>query len=372
MTMKIKEMKSEIWLWLSTIISVIIHGYVSAQAENTNHSTLYVRIENLAGDVESVQDFTRDFQSRLKAEDINMVIVDTEDDMAINFVYLPSGAVLIRPTNTHKLSVSPMLHGSFDVMSTFDLNENRMRSQALDFAAGVSLYVLGDCGSASKYFQAISIKDDGSRRYTQSSVAFYQANCALIRDDFEAARMYYESALEISDEDLYLFANTVTNAAWTYLQLGMNDKAFNLMEKAVQSEPDCVLWNTLCNRVDILTARAQLYALAFRFDDAIVDMNAAIDIMPDNPRLYVQRGQIVMLLYEWDRVLENYDRALALDPDYVDAYFYRGVLYYSLLEREQALADFQQYLEFAPAGELAVEAKENIASIQLELDALSN
>ncbi len=120
--------------------------------------------------------------------------------------------------------------------------------------------------------------------------------------------------------------------------------------------------------------RSQLYALAFRYDDAIADMDAAIALDPNNPALYVERGQRVLLLYQWDRVLADYNHALELDPNFANAYYYRGILYASVPEgidaRRDALADFQRYLDLAPNGEHAADAAQYLSEIQAQLDAL--
>ena len=122
--------------------------------------------------------------------------------------------------------------------------------------------------------------------------------------------------------------------------------------------------------------RARSHVDAFDYDAAISEMDTAIQIYPQNAELYVIRGQMVLLLYEWDRVLENYNTAIELDPNYAESYFYRGVLYYSVLTseipRQTALADFEHYLELAPSGELAEQARDYINVINSELEALGN
>lgn len=124
-----------------------------------------------------------------------------------------------------------------------------------------------------------------------------------------------------------------------------------------------------------LISQSQEYALASRYDDAVADVTAAIELEPENPELYTLRGQMYLYLYEWDSVLNDYNKAIGLDPQYPDAYFYRGILYYSILQtgqelRPEALADFQYYLELAPEGRHAAEAARYAATIQAELDAL--
>lgn len=126
----------------------------------------------------------------------------------------------------------------------------------------------------------------------------------------------------------------------------------------------------------IYLMRSRINAEMFRYDEAIADMDAAIALAPDNPRLYVERGQRILLLYEWDRTLADYNRALELDPNYADAYYYRGVLYASVPEgfdaRQAALDDFARTLELLPEGEYAEDATRYIAEIQAQLDALGS
>lgn len=124
--------------------------------------------------------------------------------------------------------------------------------------------------------------------------------------------------------------------------------------------------------VEALTLSSRIYARDFQFDRAIQDMNQAIELMPDNPGLYVERGQRILLIYEWDRVLADYNTAIALDPAYADAYFHRGVLFYTQGPREQAVPDFERYLDLAPDGQYAAQAADFIADIAVELESLDN
>jgi tetratricopeptide (TPR) repeat protein len=121
-----------------------------------------------------------------------------------------------------------------------------------------------------------------------------------------------------------------------------------------------------------LQNRARLDALAFRYNDALADMNAALKIAPNSPVLYLQRGQVYLLLYEWDKVLADYNTALELDPDYADAFFYRGILYYTRNVPQAALADFARYQTLASNGVHAAEAAKYADQIRKQLAALNS
>lgn len=130
------------------------------------------------------------------------------------------------------------------------------------------------------------------------------------------------------------------------------------------------------SEVSRLIDLAQEHALTSRYDDAITDLTAALEIAPQNPELHIMRGQMYLALYEWDAALADYNAALELAPDYADAYYYRGVLYASILQtgldtRDNALADFHRYLELAPAGDHAAAAVQYVTDLENAQDALN-
>lgn len=234
-------------------------------------------------------------------------------------------------------------------------------SQSANVIASIVAYAAGDCGLIDK----LNSVPNAYR------VNFYRANCALMHEDFEQAILLYSNVLHGAGGEYRL--ESTTNLAWAYLQIGKEEDAFTLMDAAVERTQ---LFDEPTAQIDFLRVRSQLYALAFRYDEAIADMDAAIALEPNNARLYVERGQRILLLYEWDRALADYNRALELDPDYADAYYFRGVLYASVPEgfeaRQAALDDFQQYLALMPEGEHAEDAARYITEIQAQLDVVSS
>lgn len=198
--------------------------------------------------------------------------------------------------------------------------------------------------------------------------AFYAGNCALLRDDFAAARTAFERAINAGD---HVRAGRV-NLAWTRYQQGASDAALAWLDELVreaQTRPGELAW--------ALAQRAQLHALRFDYDAALADMDAALALPPgettliSREALYTLRGQMVMLIYEWERAREDYNRALTLNPRYAPALFHRGVLAYTMAQRDAARRDFQRYLAVAPAGVYARQAYANMQRITIELEALN-
>ncbi len=274
----------------------------------------------------------------------------------------------IEPTVFQK---SPVLFTHIQSTMGFYLFNFPSRDAVAYLAAGIIFYSLEQCDVAQHYFdRAESIgffNDDGTPSVgSLGIVRFYRGNCALIDGDFETARDYFLLAFPPSYDYPLSEIEVQTNLAWTYIQLDQEDQTFDLMERVVDTTSRIAPFR----HIDALTRRAQLYALAFRYDDALADMDAAIELDPTNPELYVLRGQITLYLYEWDRVLADYNRAIELDPDYADAYYYRGILFYTQGYREDALTDFEHYLNLASDGDHAADAAQYVTDIEHELEAL--
>lgn len=296
--------------------------------------------------------------------------------------------VIIKPLTAGKGFNETSLVASHmqDEYSIYVLGSNQKIGVA-NFATGIILYDLGDCEAASTYFEMAADEEFSWYTYTESgedkrpniAVRFYQAACAILDENFERAVNILTTAFpanysEWETENTRLIqTNFQGNLAYAYLQLDQVEKAFSLMNQVVQAAKTFPYKQF---SIDALFKRAELHSLTSNYDAAIIDLSAAIELDPQNPELYTLRGQIYRNIYEWDKSLEDFNRAVELAPDYADAYFQRGVLYYSILQtgqelREEALTDFRHYLELAPDGEHAGQAREYAAKIEAELAALN-
>jgi tetratricopeptide (TPR) repeat protein len=294
------------------------------------------------------------------------VLVDIRIDVASDNLYLV--VVGDRMLSVSKL-LSPVL---FDTQTPIPLEFPFSADQSQDFLelfTGIALYSVNRCDLAVPHFEASlryassDTEIDNSSLWLWQSI-FYHASCELLAYNYNVAVNLFERIA--SNWDI----SSTINLAWTYIQVGEEEKAFILMGDLLDNPI------YLNEQNFILPRRAQLYALTYRYDDAIADLNTAIELDSDNPELYTLRGQMYLYLYEWDSALADYNHAIELDPAYADAYYYRAVLYYSILQtgvelRPEALADFQHYLELAPEGDHAPDAAHYIDQIQTEFAALN-
>ncbi len=358
---------------LLPILFWIAFGYIKPQEMTAVH-VVKVTYAN-RGDVpeEYVQTFSNRLIKNISDEGLKLIqieFVNEKDrllaDLNIDFwtqfddQHLINGRfVSVNVPVNYLVQISPILMAEHK----FHIEDNP--EQAADLTMAIYEYTkLGNCDKGDNY--------SANKDYTPEIIHYFKGVCGLLNKNLDSAIQNFELAFP-SDPNLIPYLASKINLSWSYFALGDGDKAFNLLNDTLKQSENM----SLGVNADILIARAQLYNLAFHYDAAISDLNAAIQFSPADPALYTLRGQTYLLLYEWDNVATDYNKAIELDPTYADAYFYRGVLYYSILQTGQAmytdaLDDFQHYLELAPDGEHAVEATRYASDIQTQINALNN
>ena len=88
---------------------------------------------------------------------------------------------------------------------------------------------------------------------------------------------------------------------------------------------------------------------SYDYDDAIQDMLAAAELLPDLPYLYFNLGNLYCLSKEHVKSIENYTKAIELYSYMGDAYFNRGLVLIYLKDKEKGCIDLSR------AGELGVQ-----------------
>ena len=364
--------------------------------ENTEH-TLYVELSTNNYSQASTptalgrgaQEFVNQIAAFLVEQNITGIWVDDNDTNTQPYFweqpslhlsvtdYGSTFDVSLTPYRTMLLPTSGILESAFSISSiiSVDLSSGAFSDAALALTNGFVYYSLEDWENAIHAFARLldTQRMLDNNPYLRSSVHFYLANCFIETGDLQQARILYETILNDPANNVENTWSAAVNLAWIDLHEENQDTAFERLDAAIES----MLAHENYFSVYALTRRSQLYALAFRFDEAIADMDAAIELDPGNPYLYVERGQRILLLYEWDRALADYNHAIELDPNYADAFYYRGILYASVPEgvdaRAEAVADFQHYLDLAaPLGAHTEDAQRYIAEIQVQLEAVGN
>ena len=86
----------------------------------------------------------------------------------------------------------------------------------------------------------------------------------------------------------------------------------------------------------------------YDYTEAVEDLKAALELVPDLPYLYFNLGNLYCLSAEHLNSIENYTKAIELYPYMGDAYFNRGLVLIYLKDKEKGCIDLSR------AGELGV------------------
>jgi len=103
------------------------------------------------------------------------------------------------------------------------------------------------------------------------------------------------------------------------------------------------------DRAATLVNRGIIYNRTGRFDDAIADFNAALDIDAGLGEAYLNRGNSRFFQKRMDDAKADYDKAIELKSrDLHAASFNRGLVYEVLQDLTSAGADFEEALRIKP------------------------
>ena len=84
------------------------------------------------------------------------------------------------------------------------------------------------------------------------------------------------------------------------------------------------------------------------------DLDKVIELVPDFVYAYYNRGNVLATMKDYRAALDDYDRALELDPKLADAYYNRGLTHIFLGNNRQGIQDLSK------AGELGLYSAYNI------------
>src|SRR5229473_1201598 len=112
--------------------------------------------------------------------------------------------------------------------------------------------------------------------------------------------------------------------------------------------------------------RAFSYANDQRFQDALNDLNEAININPRDARAYEQRAAIEMKINDYDRALADYEMAIKANPGEIRYHLYRGYIFELRGDLQNAMADTDAALKINSKNKEAVERRQRLQKIQAQ------
>lgn len=134
--------------------------------------------------------------------------------------------------------------------------------------------------------------------------------------------------------------STYNNLFNAYLSLEKNEEALINLNKAIDSNPED--YRSYYNR-GILKFQKELYK------EALEDFNRTIKISTyENPNFYSVRGFTMYALEEYEDAIKNLDKAIDLGLHNSYVYYYRGLAKFELNEYKGSIIDLKEALKVEP------------------------
>jgi tetratricopeptide (TPR) repeat protein len=178
-----------------------------------------------------------------------------------------------------------------------------------------------------------------------------KGNELLGSKDYAGAREQYEKALAIVPDNAAILRG-IARAQYGEKKTG---DAIVTLKRVLEKEP---------NDTDTALLLASLQLEQGQLEDGKATLAKVPPEAIKDAGVYVNLGVLLLNKKQPLDAWQEFDLAVKLKPDDADAYFYRGLSAYQAKKKAEAKADFQKYLELAPAGDQANDAKELLKTIK--------
>ncbi|MGD1846800.1 MAG: tetratricopeptide repeat protein [Salibacteraceae bacterium] len=206
----------------------------------------------------------------------------------------------------------------------------------LCFQEGVNMYNEKNYPRAIKYFErCYNVKMEFEQ--TDTLALFNIALSADNMKDYDKAIVNYKKCAELG----YQGPRPYTNMAYIYQQQENDDAALEVLGEGRKKYP---------NDQDLLTTEINMYLKYNRLDEALNNLNLAIENDNQNSILYYARGTIHNNKKDFENAEKDYLKAIEFDNGYADAYYNLGALYFNLgVERNDAAAELDDQDDYDAA-----------------------
>ncbi|PCJ83284.1 MAG: hypothetical protein COA57_11640 [Flavobacteriales bacterium] len=199
-----------------------------------------------------------------------------------------------------------------------DINElNQMLGALIPslFQQGVQKYNEKDFGKAlAKFENCIAI---GEKLGMVDTLSIYNAALAADRgNENDKAIQYFNKCIEVN----YGGAKVYSNVADVYKKQGKEQEAMDFIKKGREKYP---------NNQDLITAEINFFLKNENYEEALGNLDVAIQNDPENATYYFARGTILDQNGEFDRAEADYLKAIEKDADFFDALYNLGALYFN-------------------------------------------
>ena len=166
-----------------------------------------------------------------------------------------------------------------------------------------------------EYPVAVENFDQASNILPSDTIAYvYGGYAAQNAEDFDAAREFYEKALEYGATQKDIFSLLI------YLldsKFNEKEEALKVLRKAKEQYPE---------DAELAKSEVNLLISMDKKEEAKDNILKTIENEPDNPNLYFTLGVLYDELEQPEKALEAYDSAIEIDPDHYNSNYNKGVL----------------------------------------------
>jgi tetratricopeptide (TPR) repeat protein len=164
-------------------------------------------------------------------------------------------------------------------------------------------------------------------------------------------RHYFEGRYDVA---LNCFSHAVkmdptslaySERAWSYYQLNRHDEALADLELALELDDE---------NVPALRVRSLIHKQQDRTAEALADVNRAIALDPNNALAYYDRGTLYYSLEDYKAAVSDFTEAIAIDSENVSYLQYRADALQEMGSHDRAIADLQTAIELEPGNSYTV------------------
>ena len=181
------------------------------------------------------------------------------------------------------------------------------------------------------YDRALKFNPASALAYASRGITFFDFG------EYENAALDLERAGGLAPE---LSVRLSESRGYANFYIAKYEKAAEAFSQVMASEP--------LPPVDIVTMRALSYFYAGELDKAISDATKAIEIAPEDPKLYYNRANFNVSAGNNKDALADYNEAIKLDTGYYEALLNRGKFYFDSGKHFRSLIDFNRAVEIRP------------------------
>ena len=90
------------------------------------------------------------------------------------------------------------------------------------------------------------------------------------------------------------------------------------------------------------------YERKHMYDQAIEEINKAIEINPNDAIAYGMRGNAYLEKHQYDKAVFDLNKAIQINPNLAEIYGLRGATYFKQRNYTQAISDYKKFIELKP------------------------